>query len=695
MERPGQPPQTFTYGQLQRDVVAFADALVKSGACSDMQSPRSPNVKSIFSVDEVWAANGGLYSCDALQDDGRYNAAMLFHPGYEYVVSMLGLWSLDMMAVPLCPQHNFESEMAHMIGHSASRLLLTDTVFLSHKLPPAFASLATRVNCREGARQTAASSTSEALFSVRSVIDVTALVDDIRRRRETDTSNIAVEDVKWLPEVAQRSPLRCADDLKRRIEVEVAAQEKKEDEMREEALFNEFLARQEEQRADTDSLPLCFEDKSLSSLNEVYQRRHVKNANLIPSVDDDCLMIYTSGTTAKPKGVVHTHASVSNQVRILQDAWRWSSGDVILNVLPLHHVHGLVNVLLCSLSSHAHCIFTPFDSAARVARRLDHGDVTLFMGVPTIYAKLIDAVQTELSPVEQTGWRKAVSQNVRLMVSGSAALPVPVLERFRALSGHTLLERYGMTECGMALSQMYMPISARQPGTVGLPLPTVETLLRPLDKEEEADGGHQEPTSGEQVGLLALRSASLFDRYWNNPSATRKECIAFSDIVGIPKKHFFDTGDTVRVFASDGTQKYQIMGRTSIDIIKCRGYKLSALEIEAGLLVEKGLIAEVAVVGVESETLGEEVAAIVVLADELLLRVAGKVEDLPCVLSLQSQQPAALPAWCREAASIIRDAAKRHLAPYKIPTRYVLVASIPRNAMGKVNKKELKKNLSM
>jgi malonyl-CoA/methylmalonyl-CoA synthetase len=162
------------------------------------------------------------------------------------------------------------------------------------------------------------------------------------------------------------------------------------------------------------------------------------------------LILYTSGTTSKPKGVVTTHANIQAQVESLVSAWHWSANDHILHVLPLHHIHGVVNVLLCSLWSGAICEFLPRFDARQAWHRIAHGGLTLFMAVPTIYARLIAAWE-QASPEEQRIWSTAAA-GLRLMVSGSAALPVATLERWRAITGHVLLERYGMTEIGMALS---------------------------------------------------------------------------------------------------------------------------------------------------------------------------------------------------------------------------------------------------
>ena len=161
------------------------------------------------------------------------------------------------------------------------------------------------------------------------------------------------------------------------------------------------------------------------------------------------LILYTSGTTSKPKGVVTTHANIQAQVESLVAAWEWSARDHILPVLPLHHIHGVVNVLLCPLWAGAVCEFLPRFDARQVWERIAAGGLTLFMAVPTTYHRLIaawEAASEDSRIACSAGCRK-----LRLMVSGSAALPIQTLERWREISGHVLLERYGMTEIGMAL----------------------------------------------------------------------------------------------------------------------------------------------------------------------------------------------------------------------------------------------------
>jgi len=273
-----------------------------------------------------------------------------------------------------------------------------------------------------------------------------------------------------------------------------------------------------------------------------------------------------------------------------------------------------------------------FETSRRVWERLTSGEVTVFTAVPTIYNRLISSWEAA-SPEIRTRRSDAV-RGLRLMMSGSAALPVKTLERWREISGHTLLERYGMTEIGMALSN---PIAGeRRPGCVGLPLPDVEVRL--VD-----DAGHEVETG--TPGELEVRGPSVFLEYWKRPEET---AAAFRD-------GWFRTGDVAVL--EDGS--YRLLGRTSVDIIKTGGFKVSALEIEEVLRTHPA-IAECAVVGISDEDWGECVSAAVELRQGATL----SLDDL--------QQ------W-----------AKPQLAPYKIPRALQHVSTLPRNAMGKVVKPEV------
>jgi len=352
-----------------------------------------------------------------------------------------------------------------------------------------------------------------------------------------------------------------------------------------------------------------------------------------PEPTGRALMLYTSGTTGKPKGVVTTHANVTAQVTALIDAWNWSSSDHTLLALPLHHVHGTINVVCSALWAGARCEILPRFDAEPVWARLASGEITVFTAVPTMYHKLIES--WDAAP---RGLRRARSEgcrHVRLMMSGSAALPLSVLDRWRLISGHVLLERYGMTEIGMALANPML--GERRPGFVGLPLPRVDVRL--VD-----EAGHQvrSGTSGE----VEVRGPAVFLEYWRQPEATRS---AFRD-------GWFRTGD-VAVY-EDGA--YRLLGRASIDIIKTGGYKVSALEIE-DVLRRHPAVADCAVVAVPDVEWGERVCAALELHPEATL----KLDELQ--------------HW-----------AKSQLAPYKVPRAVRCLPALPRNAMGKVMKPAVK-----
>ncbi|MEM8993477.1 MAG: acyl-CoA synthetase [Acidobacteriota bacterium] len=353
-----------------------------------------------------------------------------------------------------------------------------------------------------------------------------------------------------------------------------------------------------------------------------------------PTVDDadPALLIYTSGTTGAPKGVVLSHGNLAAQVASLERAWGWSAGDRILEVLPLHHVHGIVNVVLTSLWAGASCRLYPRFDADVVWRAFEAEAPTLFMAVPTIYGRLIRA--WDAASGDDRARYSAAARRLRLMVSGSAALPVPVLERWRELTGHTLLERYGMSEIGMALSN---PLDGdRVPGSVGRPLPGVDLRIGDPSGSPLGDG---------QSGEVEVRGPAVFGGYWRRPEATRD---AF-------RAGWFRTGDVA--VREDGI--YRLLGRSSVDILKTGGEKVSALEIEA-VLREHPAIAECAVVGVADDDWGQRVAAAVELRG-----------DAPLELE-------ALRGWCKERLSV-----------YKVPSRLAVVEALPRNALGKVQKPRL------
>ena len=344
------------------------------------------------------------------------------------------------------------------------------------------------------------------------------------------------------------------------------------------------------------------------------------------------MIVYTSGTTARPKGVVTTHANIGAQISSLVEAWEWTPADRLLLALPLHHLHGIINGLGSALAVRATCEMLPAFDAGTVWDRFGSGDITVFTGVPTMYQRMIAAWEAA-PPDTRRVWSEG-ARRARLMMSGSAALPLQTLVRWREITGHTLLERYGMTEMCMVLSN---PLHGeRRPGFVGTPVPGIDVRL--VDEEGA-------PVPEGTPGEIEVRGPAVFLEYWQRPDETRA---AFRD-------GWFRTGDVA--VREDGS--YRLLGRTAVDIIKTGGYKVSALEIEEVLRTHPA-VAECAVVGVADEEWGERVAA---------------------ALELRPAATLSLPA--------LQEWAKARLAPYKVPRVIRVVDALPRNAVGKVLKPEV------
>jgi fatty acid CoA ligase FadD36 len=341
-----------------------------------------------------------------------------------------------------------------------------------------------------------------------------------------------------------------------------------------------------------------------------------------PPADITALIIYTSGTTGAPKGVQLSRRALAADLDALAKAWQWTPDDVLVHGLPLYHVHGLVLGLLGSLRVGNRFVHTGKPTPAGYAQ----AGGTLYFGVPTVWSRV----------VADTAAAEAL-RSARLLVSGSAALPVPVFERLAELVGHPPVERYGSTESLITLSTR--ADGERRPGWVGLPLHGVQTRL--VD-----DTGGPVPADGETFGQLQVGGPTLFDGYLNRPDATAD---AF-DLDG-----WYRTGDVAVV---DGEGMHRIVGRESVDLIKSGGFRVGAGEIET-VLLEHPSVAEVAVVGLPDEDLGQRIVAFVVgsggapAADELIETVA------------------------------------QQLSVHKRPREVRIVDELPRNAMGKVLKKEL------
>jgi malonyl-CoA/methylmalonyl-CoA synthetase len=375
-------------------------------------------------------------------------------------------------------------------------------------------------------------------------------------------------------------------------------------------------------------------EKALRALNvKAVHKRTLPCALPIMAPTRRALILYTSGTTNLPKGVVTTHQNIQSQITTLIHAWKWNHSDHTLCILPLHHVHGLINVVSCSLWAGATCEFLPEFDAQKVFEIFLLQRVNVFMAVPTIYFKLI--TYWENLPVTEQEKITSTLTNFRLMVSGSAALPASVMEKWKDISHHTLLERYGMTELGMAISNPYE--GERKTGFVGLPLPGVSIrLANEVDLEV-----HDEP------GEIQVKGENVFLEYWNKPEATKNS---------FTPGGWFKTGDIAVVEQG----YYRIMGRNSVDIIKSGGYKISALEIEEVLRTHPS-VKDCAVVGVDNEEWGEIVAAAIV------------------------------PAVDQPDLDLLRLWLKEQLPPYRVPRKFFIAKELPRNAMGKVTKNDVKK----
>jgi malonyl-CoA/methylmalonyl-CoA synthetase len=350
-----------------------------------------------------------------------------------------------------------------------------------------------------------------------------------------------------------------------------------------------------------------------------------------PSADDaTCLMIYTSGTTGRPKGAELTHGNLTSGLDALHSAWSWREDDLLLHVLPIFHVHGLLVALQSALHAGATTILHAKFDAMRTLQTLQARRCTVFMAVPTIHRRLVDvpnAGHFDLS-------------HMRLLTSGSDRLPDDLFVQFRETFGHTLLERYGMSETIMLLSN---PLHGeRRVGSVGLPLPGVE--VRIVDPEGET------PLGDNVVGEVQVRGANVCKGYWRQPDKT---AAAFTH------DGWFRTGD-LGLREPDGY--YMLKGRSK-DLIICGGYNVYPPEVEL-VLAEFPAVAASAVIGCPDDEWGERVTAIVVAQPGATVTEAEII------------------TFCRE-----------RLAHYKAPRQVILMTDLPRNAMGKVQKADLRREL--
>lgn len=369
---------------------------------------------------------------------------------------------------------------------------------------------------------------------------------------------------------------------------------------------------------------LTLEDDGTGSLVDAAQRCDTRFETVARAPDDLAALLYSSGTTGRPKGIMLSHRNLAENGKTLVELWGFSSDDRLLHALPVYHVHGLFVAINCVLLSGASLYWLEKFEAALVIECLK--ECTVMMGVPTYYTRLL----------AQEDFGSGTCSNMRLFISGSAPLLAETFDEFHRRTGHTILERYGMTETSMNTSN---PLHGeRRAGTVGLPLPgvdvrVVDTLGAALPKGEAGD--------------LQVRGPNVFQGYWRMPDKTREDFTVDG---------FFNTGDKATI-SHDGY--VSIVGRAK-DMIISGGLNIYPKEIEQ-LLDDLPAVGESAVIGVSHADFGEAVVAVIVAA----------------------------PGSAADEAAII-DFCKGEMANFKVPKRVFFVDELPRNAMGKVQKNLLR-----
>ncbi len=340
--------------------------------------------------------------------------------------------------------------------------------------------------------------------------------------------------------------------------------------------------------------------------------------------DDLAAFLYTSGTTGRSKGAMLTQANLMSNAETLSDYWQFTDQDVLLHALPIFHTHGLFVATNVTLAAGGSMIFLPGFDLDRIIEGMPRA--TTMMGVPTFYTRLLDDPR----------FTRDLTQHMRLFISGSAPLLAETHQRFEALTGHRILERYGMTETNMNTSNPYN--GERRAGTVGFPLPRVELKITGADGNEVPQG---------EIGLIEVRGPNVFKGYWQMPEKTREE---------LRDNGFFITGD-LGVIDADGY--VSIVGRNK-DLIISGGYNIYPKEIEL-VLDDQPSVSESAVIGVPHPDFGETVIGV-------LVPEAGKSPDL----------------------AAIEQAVGKSLARFKHPRKLVVMDALPRNTMGKVQKNILR-----
>ena len=352
--------------------------------------------------------------------------------------------------------------------------------------------------------------------------------------------------------------------------------------------------------------------------------RHTPMPPASRNTDDLAAILYTSGTTGKPKGAMLSHGNLLSNAETLVSLWRFSPSDTLIHALPIYHVHGLFVACHCALLSGATMIFLPKFDGKRILALMARASV--LMGVPTFYTRLLS----------EPALNKESVRHMRLFIAGSAPLSPETFKEFETRTGHTVLERYGMTETGMLCSNPYD--GARIAGSVGFPLPGVELRI--------ADAETGNPCETGAVGIVEVKGPNIFKGYWRNPEKTAAE---------FRPDGYFITGD---MGLRDQRGYVHLVGRAK-DLVITGGLNVYPAEVEALLDAIPG-IAESAVIGVPHADLGEGVVAVVRIAEGTLDEEA------------------------------IRTTLRRDLAGFKVPKRVIALPELPRNSMGKVQKNILR-----
>jgi malonyl-CoA/methylmalonyl-CoA synthetase len=370
-----------------------------------------------------------------------------------------------------------------------------------------------------------------------------------------------------------------------------------------------------------------LDDDRTGTLLEVAAQCADHHQPALKAADDLCAILYTSGTTGRSKGAMLTHGNLLSNAQVLKDYWGWTEGDVLIHALPIFHVHGLFVAIHGALLNGSRMLWFDRFDPKRVVARLP--EATVFMGVPTLYGRML----------AEPALTRDACRAMRLFISGSAPLLIETFDSWRERTGHTILERYGMSETAMLTSNPYHAAQGeRRGGTVGFALPGVRLRVRTAE-----EGAERRDCATDEIGDIEVDGPNVFIGYWRMPEKTREEFTADG---------FFKTGDVGRI---DGLGYITIVGRSK-DLIISGGYNVYPAEIESAINELPG-VAESAVVGVPHPDFGEVGVALVVAR-------AGAAPEAEAIL-----------ATLRE-----------RLANFKIPKRCFVVDDLPRNAMGKVQK---------